>query len=480
MDVLNLDWAVSDLNRQKAQKRFEIKRLECQLRLLLASEDPGTEATKICSQLSKQYGEFLTIIDAESIKKSVPTGDVLLITWQDLFTEIQTLSTRFFGPIKSSTEASLAAELQQKYQLWVDLFSSRNSLPANVAHDEIKTTLTPVIAAKNRTQWLEALVHFANEQAGLNLQELLAQLNSLNDNQLTALSQAFAKSDYIDLIHAILFYKLHPENLFEQSLHPEKLISVKTRLTLLYDFIESFYQTLSQVLIHRGFPSHQDYLVHDDLLPYGIEIKADRNCHDLILNAIKTWKIKATLIESKVSLNQLHELFRAYKFWFNPNRLIDAIMNLQLKLMKQNPQQQPLDALYQYIMHLYQSMSTTECLDLYGYFSNKDSNYFIWTLILVKNGGQFEWLPELKESEREAIKHVYEAITCVMNALRAVLEERHIRTQPYKHDLNLSKTLTPGRRNREALLRIITLYGNEEIKPNDQIEQLFEQLESMT
>ncbi|WP_133130924.1 hypothetical protein [Legionella yabuuchiae] len=479
MDTLNLNWLVSDLNRQKAQKRFDIKQLECQLRLLLTSEAPSREVAMLCDHLSKHYAEFLLLSEGSSRDMNVQ-NPLLPMTWQDLLADIQKLSARFFGPIKSSTEQLLASQLQQKYQHCSDLILKKDSHSSTAVHNRSNIPLMPVIAAKKRDEWLQALVHFANEQAGVNRPELLGQLNTVNDSQLRALSEVFAKQEFIDLINAILFYKLHPEDLFPQGIHPEKLVSVKTRLTLLYDFIESFYHTISQVLIHKGFPSHQDYLVHDDLLPHGIEIKADEHCRELILNAVKSWKINATRIDPKVSLNQLHEIFRAYKFWFNPNRLIDAIMNLEFKLAKQYSEQPPIDSLYQYIVHLYQSMSTTECLDLYGYFSNKDSNYFIWTLILVKQGGQFEWLPELKPSQYAAVLRVYEAISCVMNALREVLEERHIKTQSFKHDALPSKPLTPGRRNREALLRIITLYGSEEIKPNRQIEQLFKQLESIS
>ena len=197
----------------------------------------------------------------------------------------------------------------------------------------------------------------------------------------------------------------------------------------------------------------------------------------MILEAIKSWHIKASTSCERLSVKQLQDLFSAYKFWFNPSHLIDAVMLLQQKQIK-HTEQMSQNGFYQHMRDLYRQLTTTECLDLYGYFSNKDSCYLMRTLLMIKKGGVVSWLPWLKQEETHAIHRVYDAIECVMSALRDELASRHIHTTPYQRDFK-AKNISPGRRNREAVIRIITLYANQMVvRTSARIEQLFTSLEN--
>jgi hypothetical protein len=307
---------------------------------------------------------------------------------------------------------------------------------------------------------------------------MLVQLDKIPIKVIEQLMSRLSQTNHLDMNHAIFFYKLHPERLFKDKLHPEKLISVKTRLMQLYNLIETFHMGLATTLVQKGYAEPQDFLFHGDVLPKGIDIKVDLACRKSIVSAIKLWALPIVGIDDQSCIHQLQEIFRAYKYWFNPSRLIDVIMNLQEKPMKQNPGMLPSDALGKHMLNVFKSLSTSECLDLYGYFSNKDTNYLMKTLLLAQREQEISWLPKLDSSKKRALRRVYEALSCVMNVLCILLNERNIETQPYEHYLEDDKQLTPGRRNRQAVIRVIELYQHDDSQYNDKIDDLFKKLES--
>lgn len=153
-------------------------------------------------------------------------------------------------------------------------------------------------------------------------------------------------------------------------------------------------------------------------------IEVNEVYRDIIQLAVKNLRVQFTPENNeKVTLERLHDLGRAYKFWFNPNRLIDAVMVLQQRLVTESiSQEEDLETFHQEMLVLYRQLTTTECLDLYGYFANNDSRYLLYTLYSINNGYSLDWLPSLNSSERNAIARVYQALKCVMEALRVELK----------------------------------------------------------
>ena len=260
--------------------------------------------------------------------------------------------------------------------------------------------------------------------------------------------------------------------------HPEKLVSVRMRLGFLHQYIELLENQLYSTALQHGLKPEVDYLFHGEELPQGIMIEVDEEFQEIIQLAIKSLKVKFTPEnEEQITIDRLHDLGRAYKFWFNPNRLIDAVMVLQQRLVTED---MPKKRIYWFFMKqmvvLYGQLNTTECLDLYGYFANNDSRYLLYTLFSIIQGTTLDWLPELESNEKTAIRQVFHALHCVMEALREALKLRHATTEPYLYDL-AKEHIQAGKRNQEAVFRVIAIYGCEKLPHNDTVEQLFNVIE---
>jgi hypothetical protein len=100
------------------------------------------------------------------------------------------------------------------------------------------------------------------------------------------------------------------------------------------------------------------------------------------------------------------------------------------------------------------------------------------TLLFVQQEDRIDWMANLSDSEKNAIKRTYDSLDCVMNSLREELNERHITTKPYRNNLNTKKNLRPGKRNRNAVTQIIKLYSCNDAATNKTIEELFQKLET--
>jgi len=221
----------------------------------------------------------------------------------------------------------------------------------------------------------------------------------------------------------------------------------------------------------------QDYLFHSEELPQSIEIDIGGEGRELIQSIVTSWRVGVLPSRGDdQGLSQLYDMFRAYKFWFNPNRLIDAAMILQQRFANSDRRTAADGSFYQQQMRvLYRQLTTTECLDFYGYFTNKDSNYLLRTLRVVKSKQVLSWLPALTATEHEVITQISDFLECVLNALRDELAARRITTAPSAHEL-IDKEFTPGHRNRLAVTRAIALYIKEALATNPNIEQLFNAL----
>lgn len=320
--------------------------------------------------------------------------------------------------------------------------------------------LARVLESRCCSEWLHAMVHYAHESgSNAHLHQLL--ITELTDDELNILYGMFAKPDYVALINSIFFYKQDPQSLYEQILHPEKMVSVQSRLNFLHEFIEYIYKSTVQTLGQRGQAVYKDYLLHGQDTPPGVSIENAADFRDSIVSAIKEWRLKGLISQDDLSENDgVACLFGAYKFWFNPEQLIDTVM--MLRLAKQDNQ------------HIFSSLDTSQCLDLYGYFSNKSSGYLMRTLLAAYDGQIISGLPAFSSYEKKAIRTVYHTLDSLMNALRDELQHRQIITEPY--DRTIDAHLKPGNRIIRAIHRIIYLYMEEQERNNLLLEGLFREL----
>jgi hypothetical protein len=158
---------------------------------------------------------------------------------------------------------------------------------------------------------------------------------------------------------------------------------------------------------------------------------------------------------------------------FNPNRIIDAVMLLQQRLIqKRNNNDGDLALFHHEMINLYKQLSTADCRDLYAYFTQKDCITFLESLFALIQVGHIDWLPGPHEANITTLSSVFQAIQQVMDALRGELKNRHIHTVPY--DFVESAAHIPVEiRAREIIERILAVYGHHSLPVKENIEDLF-------
>ncbi|CEK09562.1 hypothetical protein [Legionella hackeliae] len=473
-----IDWLVDESCRTKAFLKYEIKQIENRLQKAMGDGKNTrmriSDAAQYCSELAAKYDDLLYLLKPGYLQETDLTISISENNPSRCYVTIQTLKQQFNVSMAISEEIKITWKLKHYYQY---LQGQLNGLqPQSVEYIQRSLTgqLKQLIESQTCAEWLHAAVVFAND-AGENILSSLALLAQLNDKEMLQLAALFEKSDIIFTVNNLFFYKSNPHQLFKQALHPEKLLSVKARLSMLHQFIESMHQTIMQSLKQRGIGELHDYLLHGDDLPQGVTIAMDDEVHKLIISALKEWRLPTIILSNElVEKNKLNNLFRAYKFWFNPNRLIDTVMTLQQQLGHSPDVNDNYMKFSSYMQEMFHQLSTTECLDLYGYFANKDSCYLMRSLAAVLDDQKIAALPLATQEQKEAIGRVYRALDCAMEAIRHELLNRHITTIPYTR-CNTHKSLKPGRRNLDAITRIMALYSNPVVLENKTLEQLFQE-----
>ncbi|WP_419420089.1 hypothetical protein ACNVED_01980 [Legionella sp. D16C41] len=467
-----------EVYQAKAFIKYDIKQTEVRFQKEVMqgwqnSPSQRQSALEFSTALIKLYRELLGILNADNQIKITSLSFQYENNLVSCYIKIQQVKQKLMGILLLKTEIELVAELVFFYQNLKSLLSipTKALKPVESSKNIFLKKLIQVVTTE---EWLLALVKFANE-TGNNIDYYQEQLSSLSTDDLLIIDKKLMAQDFIALHNSIFFFKINPNELYPQTIHPEKLISVKTRLKFLYHFIELLQYFSSQLLKQRGLRDKHDYLFHGEEIPAGINIQIKSEHKDLIRQAIKTWRLNHLNLFSESVPEQLSEIFRAYKFWFNPISLIDSIMNFYTKANTTKTLAGSKGLFLNQLNMLYQQLTTTDCLNLYGYFSNKDTNYLMRTLLASYQG--YKILPRtLLPAEKEAVLTVYTVLNLVMNTLREELKNRHIVTDPYDHDIK-TKTLTPGRRNLQALQRVLDIYCEPSTVQMTNLEQLFAKLE---
>lgn len=476
----SLNWLVSDASRLEARIKFDIKQLECHLKMAVERQGealkPDSRAKQIVLSLIKSYRDYLFILGVDE-NNPIPaqhfgtnkTNNTLQQCYEHIL-DLQSSLPRLQSQQEKIIQLGL---LLGQYQSLADLIAKSTVKDFPKEEKQINAHLKNLLAANMPESWLNAMAGLAGACTSSRL-DLKLWLDMLPAEQLLKLSHGFHKQEFLDAIHAVFFYKLHPQYLFLKRLHPEKLISIKARLTGFYQFIESLQAALMHILEEKNIAKLRDLLFHGDELPVGIEIEVNTAYRHSIQILLKSLPFCFSSGKNEEIFMYIEEVFRAYKFWFNPSRLIDAIMVLKQKIASEHPDKA--SEFYQQMRELYGQLATTDCLDLYGYFANKASCYLMRTLLSIQQNDNHPWLPELTEQEKQAINNMYEDLNCVMEALREELVSRNIVTKPYDRHLS-GKKISPGQRIRATVIRILSLYSKKMANNNSKLEHLFALLE---
>ena len=478
------NWFVTEDYRAKAQIKYELRQLEGRLNMYLDVHSDleycSNEVSTLCSRLAYGYLDYLKLID---INNKTNFAEFSLsnerINWNEYFNLIVHLKEQLSKTVDLKEEAQFITEIASLYYRCTQSIKAPGLCASSIPEShEALDQLIHIFNKQDSKLWLAYIVNLWNQN---DVQHSGSQFlfRNWNIDCLQYGLNFFSERSLVNLVNAIFFYKLYPDKLFNELIHPEKLVSIRMRIGILHEYIELLQKQLYNTAKQHGLKPGIDLLFHGDDLPQGIMIEVNTEYREIIQSAIKNLKVRFTSEnEEQVTRERLLDLGRAYKFWFNPNRLIDAVMVLQQRLVKEKLNEaNNLSILHREMVLLYRQLNTTECMDLYGYFANNDSRYLLYTLYTIVQDKPLDWLPSLNKEEKYAIKQVFLALQCVMEALREELNNRCILTEPYIYDLG-KQYVQVGRRNRDAVFRIIAIYGREAVSISDSVEKLFNSVES--
>ncbi|WP_242605378.1 hypothetical protein [Fluoribacter gormanii] len=467
-------WFVTDNDRIKALVKHELKKMKNDLfRYIEDSNELETcsEVGLLCSSIANKYLNYLQLLDQKAITN---TPKILgrKLSWSEHFIQIDFLEQKLALSLDVEEQKALLLEIISLYQC---VPYTEFSVSNRVQLDSIQ--LQQLFFKREFNLWLEGFVDFWNKSE-MTHTGLAAVFYDWNVEQQQAAMNYFADPKFADLVNAIFFYKIHPDKLFVDVIHPQKLISVQMRLSVLHYSIELMQQKLYELALQNGLASNIDYFLHDEELPQGIRIEINEEFRQMIQSAVKRLKLNSNPNHAKPeTVDYVSALRRAYKFCFNPNRLIDTVMVLKQNLLLKPEGQEKSSILFRKKMvSLYSQLTTSECVDLYGYFANNDTQSLLNTFFNITHRDTVDWLSSLNNEEKAVLVEVFDALCCVIDALCIELRNRHLLTEPYRFDL-ADSNLEIGQSNRDAVFRVITIYKRINTIHNDVIEQLFQSIE---
>lgn len=272
----------------------------------------------------------------------------------------------------------------------------------------------------------------------------------------------FSSEACVYFINALCFYKSFPEHLVPKA-SIERVISYQLKLERLHALFLHLRQQLFDVLALHELKARVDLWCPSKTWPAGIQFQMQAPYQALIVNALKLFKIsELACSEQSGRTPLLYEFIHAYKFNFNPRRLIDLMMVLEQQLKDDEA-----------LLHLYQQLSTADCFDLYGYFSNRDSRALLQSL---QQSTLLTWQPELCASKRRLLHQAYTRLQFIMEGVRHELRSRGLESSPYPSFVN-SEDFVLSEENRQAILHLLAVYQVPDPAGSRCLEQLFQVLE---
>lgn len=265
--------------------------------------------------------------------------------------------------------------------------------------------------------------------------------------------------------------------LIHEETHSSKLISISNRVELLHLALSELYRAFKLIAVQHLIACSQDWLKPSTKLPKGIAIELIDSFRDEILAVIKQVNAVSSIGDQFYS-NKYNDMIGSFVFWFNPKRYIDSVLAIYTQLtIEQQPMnnQQALNLLVDFFRQKYQTLSTEECINLYGYYSNKGLNYLLQTLFAITEGKDFDWMEKISHADKLVLQHVFDLCRVLMEELRQELTNRAMNTRPYSYSKSKEK-ISPRRRIQECIHHILTVYQAPSFS-NKNLDQLFEQFE---
>lgn len=358
-----------------------------------------------------------------------------------------------------------------------------NSLGTNPVKDKVDGLFLQLFNEKRLDAWLKGMINLFNQNLyGPNTPNPFTQWSK---EQLSKGLNFFAAPQSTHLINTIFFYKFFPEQMYEESVHPEKLISLAARLQFLHQMILKLRAQLACIVLAHNLSLPTDQLILHKNLPKGIKINFNKDYINYILAAIK--ELKSIDLGESSYISTVDDLLQAYQYRFNPARLIDASMCIkQNRAFTQEEKFGMFDKAA--FFELFQHLTTSQCLDLYGYFANKDTSLLLTSMrSVILAPHRYSWLPSLNPHQLNTLIEVIDTLKSIMKGVRIELQRRNIQSTPYKSEVDAglptdsSSSIQPlkkiNKKNSEAIIRIIQLYHLTCASKSESLHQQLKNLE---
>lgn len=287
----------------------------------------------------------------------------------------------------------------------------------------------------------------------------------------------FEQTEILTLNNQLFVLAQQPQALFEQKVHVSKLISVSSRLNLLQSCLVALYRYFKRLATKHSLKISKDWLMPSTTLPSGIEVEVKQEYREFIYAAVK--KINAfSKQQDEYYWLKYRDMISSFVFWFNPTRFVDAIWAIKQHAMTENHISCDLkgrEVACDWFVQQFSQLPTHECINLYGYFTDKTLNYLMHTLKALSQGQQFDWLTSLDNNQQQLLAQIYSYCEQVMTALRQELDKRDINNQAYAYQ-KPKFTVSPGKRIKECIIHILNVYHNQ-AQSNTDLSSLFDRLE---
>ncbi|BCA96859.1 hypothetical protein TUM19329_32200 [Legionella antarctica] len=245
-------WFDTDDFRGLAEIKFQMKKLESHLNKYLNLENEQgfcpPEANTLCHALAHKYLEYLKLIDGSKYNScfEFPMPGKTL-NWHKQYLLILHLKQQLFRTTSLEEECRLIAEIASLYYHFNQL--TRPPLLSTTSNNS--ELFKKIFRQEELQSWLIAVVDFWNES---NVQSLEPStlFHEWNPQQLQGALDYFSAPDLVSLVNALFFYKLYPDKLFNELIHPEKLVSVRARVGLLHHYIERLESNLYSTALQQG------------------------------------------------------------------------------------------------------------------------------------------------------------------------------------------------------------------------------------
>jgi hypothetical protein len=481
-----VDVWVIDNDQKSARIKYDLNCLEARLHKCIeehhSSEQCPDEVRFLGNTLILKYEEYLKLFSKGLTFSTFNSlGNAEPVHWLGCYGSILKLKKKLASVELKDEKINLLMAIATQYSQMVNPgIVTPLALPINNnASRQYLSDLFALFQANDLFLWVSLLVGFCNKH---DLDDIASGLFSQEwtlEKERLALD-FFSTKKFVNLVNTLFYYKINPEKLFVESLHPEKLVSVGIRLARLYEVIEFLHKLLCEVANKYSLKIPTDYFLHEEDIPPGVVVEFDEELRAFIQETIGQVRIQKRKSRELSAQQLIYDLGRSYKFWFNPNRLIDSAMLLFQCLNKDSLQKKSaLDLFFQKMVHEYEHLTTSQCLDLYGYFANNDTRYLFYALHAVASESYLSWLSTLGVTERQTATHLIHILQAVTESLRVVLKNRFVTTKPYHYALKPGHGELIGKRNRQAVLRALIIYCDQlspSEKSGDLLDDLFKEI----